>query len=188
MRALSSSIRAFAFALSMSLFVAAHSPHDTRHVFQSCLYYTKSAAPDLRHQLTMHEGEVCARPTALAVPPHPPRGQTPRMPLFYWLSPPLLLSRRPFRRLREPPAVRRVAKFAHLPRRDAPRPEPVTQRKRRRSHERKAPEYLPRPYLRHPPHQPPLGDRPRESAVGRGYPAPGVVRRVKWYNPSLPLC
>jgi hypothetical protein len=65
-------------------------------------------------------------------------------------------------RFRKPPAMRRKAKFSYRSRRHASRLESIPQCKRRFPHKLTTPEYLPIPYLRHPPHQPPIGDRPRK--------------------------
>ena len=79
-----------------------------------------------------------------------------------------------FHLLRKPPAVRCKAKFSYRPHRHAARTESIPQCKRRFPHKLNTPEYLPVPYLRHPPHQPPVGDRPRKWLIRERNPAPNV--------------
>ena len=84
--------------------------------------------------------------------------------------------------LRKPPAMRCKAEFSHRTRRHASRTESIPQCKCRFPHKFNTPEYLPIPYLRHPPHQPPIGDRPRKCLISEGNPAPSVIR-CAFYNP-----
>ena len=79
-----------------------------------------------------------------------------------------------FHLLRKPPAVRCKAKPSYCPRRHASRSESIPQCKRRFPHKLNTPKYLPVPYLRHPPHQPPVGDRPRKWLIRERNPAPNV--------------
>ena len=70
----------------------------------------------------------------------------------------------------------RIAELVHLPRRHAPRAEPVAKRERRVRDEAEAAEYLPFTYLHHLPHEPrlnrlPIGDSPRRRLV-----SPDVAR------------
>ena len=94
------------------------------------------------------------------------RGQTPQtlifLPLSSFSSPPIHLRHDIFSRSCQPPAMRCKAEFSHRSRRHAARAESIPQCKRRFPHKFNTPEYLPIPYLRHSPHQPPIGDRPRK--------------------------
>ena len=82
--------------------------------------------------------------------------------VFIIIFPSCLLRDNIFHLLRKPPAVRCKAKFSYCPRRHTSRSESIPQCKRRFPHKLTAPKYLPVPYLRHPSHQPPIGDRPRK--------------------------
>ena len=65
--------------------------------------------------------------------------------------------------LRQLPSMRRKANLTDRSRHHALRRKEMTEPKRRLHHERRAAKHLPRPDLRHPPHQPRLGDRPRRA-------------------------
>lgn len=80
-------------------------------------------------------------------------------------SSPSTLRHNIFSRACKPPTVRSKTESSYRPRRHTSGAESIPQSECRFSYKLKTPEYLPIPYLRHPPHQYPLGDRPRKRLV-----------------------